>query len=312
MAQTSQPTTSLRAKPASAGLARGSYRSRPSLGLTLALPAFLLLAAVIVIPEAWALVLSLSKSAPGGTTFAGLQNYRAVLQDTEFWNSVRNTVLFVGVVVALQITLGVAVALLLGQGFPGQGFWIAMVLAPSAMSPAILGTTWKYTFNPDFGPLNFLLGKLGLAQPAWLSDPTVAMVAIVLVYVWNTLPQTFIFVYPALISIPGEYFEAARIDGAGPLQALRHITLPILRPAILVALIFRTIIAVRAFGEIFVLTKGGPFRATEVVSIYLYKEGFVYFSWGTAAAVGWVMLVLTLIIATPQINALTRQMFGRA
>jgi multiple sugar transport system permease protein len=118
-----------------------------------------------------------------------------------------------------------------------------------------------------------------------------------------------IFVYPAIISIPPDYHEAAAIDGASRLQTLWRITLPLISPALLVALVFRTIVAVRVFAEIYVLTKGGPFRATEVLALYLYKEGFTYFSWGSAAAVGWLMLLITMVIALPQIRLLIRQMY---
>lgn len=149
---------------------------------------------------------------------------------------------------------------------------------------------------------------MGFEPIYWFTNATYAFSALLIVYTWNHIPGTFIFVYPALISIPPEYHEAAAIDGANRRQSFWHVTLPFIRPALLIALVFRTIIGLRAFGEILVLTKGGPFRATEVLSIYLYKEGFVYFSWGTSAAVGVVILVVTLIVASPQIRMLTRQM----
>jgi multiple sugar transport system permease protein len=202
------------------------------------------------------------------------------------------------------------VALLLTHQFWGHSLWIALVLAPMAMSPAILGMTWKYLFNSEFGPINYLLFRLGIEPIYWFTRSDTAFAALLLVYTWNHIPGVFILIYPALISIPPELNEAARIDGANRIELFFYITFPLIRGAFLITLIFRTIISLRAFGEILVLTKGGPFRATEVMSIYLYKEGFVYFSWGTSAAVGVIMLVVTVVIASPQIRMLRRQMMG--
>lgn len=275
----------------------------------LAAPVVVLLLLVIVVPEVWAVVLSLTDYSPGqALRFVGIQNYLTILRDPNFTNALLNTLKFIFFGVLLQMVLGTAIALLLARRFPLQKLWIAVVLAPSAMSPAILGTTWKYLFNGDFGPINYGLFRLGIEPPYWFTSGAFAFLALMIVYVWNTIPQTFIFVYPAIITIPPEYHEAAAIDGVSKWQSFRFITFPLIRPALLIALVFRTIVAVRAFGEILVLTGGGPFRATEVLSIYLYKEGFVYFNWGTAAAVGWVVLLVTMIVALPQIRMLARSM----
>lgn len=283
---------------------------RPGIGLLLATPVIVLLVVVIVIPELWAIVLSLTNYRPGQPIqFIGLDNYARILVDPYFHNALVNTIKFIFFGVLLQLVIGMGFALLMARGFPLQKLWIALILAPSAMSPAILGTTWKYIFNADFGPLNYALYQLGMEPPYWFTNAGFAFAALMLVYAWNNIPQVFVFIYPALISIPDEYHEAAAIDGANKWQTFRHITFPLIVPALSIAMVFRTIVAVRAFGEILVLTNGGPFRSTEVLSIYLYKEGFVYFSWGTAAAVGWVILVITMIIAIPQIRLLARQMY---
>lgn len=294
--------------PTGAGTGMPIFR-RPYVGLMLAAPVILLLLVVIVIPEIWAAVLSLTDYHPGqALRFVGLVNYARILQDPNFANALVNTLKFLFFGVLLQMVFGTAFALLLARQFPFQKLWIALILAPSAMSPAILGTTWKYLFNGDFGPINYWLFRAGFEPPYWFTSAGFAFVALMIVYAWNTIPQTFIFVYPALISIPAEFHEAAAIDGVNKWQSFWHITLPLISPALLIALVFRTIVAVRAFGEILVLTDGGPFRSTEVLSIYLYREGFVYFSWGTAAAVGWVILVVTMIVALPQIRILARRM----
>jgi len=279
------------------------------IGLLLIFPVTLLFFIVIVIPEAWALVMSLTDFRPGSAiTFVGLDNFRRILSDPNFIASIWTTLKFVVFAVILQIVLGTALALLLSHRFRGQNLWIALILAPMAMSPAILGTTWKYLFNSEFGPINYLMFKMGLEPIYWFTNATYAFIALLIVYTWNHLPGTFILIYPSVISIPPEYNEAAAIDGADKLEVFRYVTLPFMRPVLLIVLIFRTMIALRAFGEILVLTKGGPFRSTEVMSIYLYKEGFVYFSWGTSAAVGVIILIVTLVVASPQIRSLAHQM----
>lgn len=286
-----------------------AYKNR-SLGVALIVPILVLLIVVIVIPEVWAIVLSLTNYRPtGAVEFIGVDNYTKVLGDPYFFNALINTLKFIIFGVALQMVLGTAFALLLSRQFRFQKLWIALILAPSAMSPAILGTAWKYLFNADFGPINYALFQAGIEPPYWFTNSTFAFIALLIVYIWHSIPQVIIFVYPAIISIPADYHEAAAIDGANKLQVLRRITLPLIAPALLVALVFRSIVAVRVFAEIYVLTKGGPFRATEVLALYLYKEGFVYFSWGSAAAVGWIILIITMFVALPQIRLLIRQMY---
>jgi multiple sugar transport system permease protein len=286
-----------------------AYKNR-AMGLAMIVPIMALLIGVIVIPELWAIILSLTNYKPTGSVeFIGVENYTKILGDPYFFNSLVNTLQFIVGGVALQMVVGTAYALLLSRQFRFQKLWIALILAPSAMSPAILGTAWKYLFNADFGPINYALYQAGIEPPYWFTNATFAFIATLIVYTWHSIPQVIIFVYPAIISIPPDYHEAAAIDGASRLQTLWRITLPLISPALLVALVFRTIVAVRVFAEIYVLTKGGPFRATEVLALYLYKEGFTYFSWGSAAAVGWLMLLITMVIALPQIRLLIRQMY---
>ena len=298
-------------RPASATAAAGMpIFSRHWLGLTLALPVILLLLIVIVFPEVWAVILSFTDYRPGSAlNFVGTANYTRILTDPYFFNALSNTIKFILVAVLLQLVLGTGFALLLSRQFRFQKLWIALILAPSAMSSGDPRHDLEISAQCRFWPINYILYRLGIDAPYWFTNASYAFIALMIVYAWNTIPQTFIFVYPALISIPAEYHEAAQIDGASKWQSFRHITLPLIAPAILIAMVFRTIVAVRAFGEILVLTNGGPFRATEVLSIYLYKEGFVYFSWGTAAAVGWIILVVTMIVALPQICLLARRMY---
>jgi len=280
-----------------------------TIGILLVIPIIALLLLVIGIPEVLAIGMSMTDFKPGAPiNFVGLSNFKRILSDPNFINSFWTTLKFVVFGVATQMILGTLVALLLSRQFLGQKLWLSLILAPMAMSPALLGTTWKYLLNTEFGPINYAMLKLGMTPIYWFTNSTYAFLALIIVYTWNQIPGVFILIYPSIISVPKELKEAAEIDGANKLQVFSHVIFPFIRSALLIALIFRTVIALRAFGEILVLTKGGPFRATEVLSIFLYKEGFVYFNWGTSAAVGVVILLVTIVVASPQIRLLARQM----
>ena len=163
--------------------------------------------------------------------------------------------------------------------------------------------------NPDYGMVNYALSLVGISGLNWSADPTLAFVSVVLLDVWRYAPFTAMILYAALMAIPRELFEAARVDGATPLQVLKNVMLPLIVPAFLVALVFRIIYVFRTFGIIWILTKGGPVGATEVLSIYLYKQGFRYWNFGVAAAVAAVMLVLTFLASIHVMRRMHRRMF---
>jgi ABC-type sugar transport system permease subunit len=157
-----------------------------------------------------------------------------------------------------------------------------------------------------------MLQALGLPILDWSFEPSHAMVLIALLTIWMHLPFTFIILYAARLAIPNELYEAARIDGATPLQAFRRVTLPLLGPAIAVALLFRYIFAFRIFSEVWLLTNGGPARMTEVVAVYLYQEAFSYNAFGTAAATAWIMVVVALLLAAGYVFILRKQVNANA
>lgn len=278
----------------------------------LIIPILIVLGSVIVIPELWAIVLSFTEYEPGQPlVFCGLKNFVQIWRDNYFWNALKNNLIFVIGAVSLQILIGLAFSLLLARGFPGQKIWISLILAPYAVSPAVAAPIWKYMLNSDVGILNYLLSRVGVESISWLADPTWAWVSVFMMYTWGHVPFTFVILYPTIISIPSMYREAAMIDGANWWQIFTNVTLSFIKPTIVVILTFRIIIAFRVFGEIWLLTGGGPFRKTEVLAIYLYKQGFVYWQWGMAAGVGLVILVFTMLAALPQIRTLYQQMFGK-
>jgi len=276
-------------------------------------PVHLLVLGVIVIPSVYVAWLSLTASTFGrAPSFVGLANYAHVLGDVYFWRALANTVIIVLVVVHVELLLGLGMALLFASGLPARRFLLAAVLAPYAVSEVSAVIMWRFLFDPDIGPVTAMLQALGLPILEWSFVPAHGLVIVALLSIWLHLPFTFIILYAARLSVPVHLYEAARVDGGTGFQAFRHVTLPLLMPAILVAMLFRYIFAFRLFSEVWLMTQGGPARSTEVVAVYLYLEAFRYNAFGAAAATGWIMVVASLILAAFYIWRLRREMVADA
>jgi multiple sugar transport system permease protein len=277
------------------------------------LPALALMAAVILVPAAYVLWLSFQESTFGrAATFVGFANYAKVLADPYFWRALLNTVVVVLVVVHVELVLALGMALLFAGGLPFRKFLIAAVLAPYAVSEVGAVVMWRTLFDPDTGFMTRVLTAIGLPPLEWSVVPAHGLTLVALLSVWLHLPFTFIILYAARLAIPRDLYEAARIDGANAWQAFRRITLPLLVPAMLVAMLFRYIFAFRLFSEVWLLTQGGPARSTEVVAVYLYLEAFRYNDFGAATATGWIMVVTSLLLAAFYLRRLYREMFRHA
>jgi multiple sugar transport system permease protein len=275
-------------------------------------PALVLMGAVILVPAVYVLWLSFQSSTFGTQArFVGLENYTKILQDPYFWRALANTALVVLAVVHIELLLGLAVALLFAGGLPARKWLIAAVMAPYAVSEVGAIVMWRTLFDPDTGPLVKALAALGLPPLEWAVTPAHGLVMVALLSIWLHLPFTFIILYAARLAIPTDVYEAARIDGATPWQAFRRVTLPLLAPALLVAMLFRYIFAFRLFSEVWLLTGGGPARQTEVVAVYLYLEAFRYNSFGAAAATGWLMVLTSLLLAAFYLRRLYRDLFAQ-
>lgn len=266
--------------------------------LPLLAPVHVLILSVIVLPSLYVVWLSLSASTFGQQpSFVGLKNYIRVLSDPAFHSALFNTVLLVVVAVHVEMAIGLGMALLFASGLPFRRFLLVAVLAPYAVSEVTAVVMWRFLFDPDAGPITLALRAAGLPTLDWSYEPSHAMMLIGLLTIWLHLPFTFIIIYAARLAIPGELYEAARIDGATRWQVFRRVTLPLLGPAITIALLFRYIFAFRLFSEAWLLTKGGPARSTEVVAIYLYQEAFSFNAFGPAAATAWIMVLASLALA---------------
>lgn len=266
--------------------------------LPLLAPVHILILSVIVLPSLYVIWLSLSTSTFGqAPSFVGLRNYIRVLTDPAFHSALINTVVLVVVAVHLEMAIGLGMALLFASGLPMRRFLIVAVLAPYAVSEVTAVVMWRFLFDPDAGPVTLALRAVHLPTLDWSFEPSHAMILIGLLTIWLHLPFTFIIIYAARLAIPMELYETARVDGATGWQSFRRVTLPLLGPAIVIALLFRYIFAFRLFSEAWLLTKGGPARSTEVVAIYLYQEAFTFNAFGTAAATAWIMVLASMLLA---------------
>lgn len=272
-------------------------------------PVLVLLILVIGLPSIYVLWLSLQKTAFGQEQeFVGLANYANVLTDRYFVRAFINTFVVVNIVVYVEIALAIGMASLFASGVPFRRVMISLVIAPYAASEVVAVVIWKYMFEPDIGLVSSLLTSLGLPELAWTTDRWQALGLVALLSIWMNLPFSFLILYSARLGLPEELYEAATIDGATAWDHFRRITLPLLMPAILVAMMFRYVFAFRLFAEVWLLTGGGPARQTEVLAIYLYRHAFSYHEFGVASAIGWLMVLGTLLIASGYLRAMYKRM----
>ena len=230
--------------------------------------------------------------------FAGADHYVVLLQAPRFWNSMGVTLYFAALSVALEVLLGLSIALLLSRRFRGAGWARALILLPWAIPTVVTAKLWDWIYQPDLGVLNYLLQNLGIttAPVNWLGTPSLAIHAAIIADVWKTTPFVVILLLAGLALVPRDLYQAAALDGASSWQSFVHVTLPLLRPILLVVTLFRTIDALRAFDLLYVLTGGGPADATETLSLYAYKILFQTMQFGYGSAIGVMLfLVVTMV-----------------
>jgi multiple sugar transport system permease protein len=231
-------------------------------------------------------------------TFVGLENYQRLVTDPVFIESVGNTAILVGLGVTIQVVLGTALALFFDLHLRGMWFVRGVLILPMLLTPIVVGLMWRALLNPEWGVVNWALGELGLPQPFWLADPSIALFTLVLVESWQWTPFIMVIVFARLQALPRDVFEASAVDGATWRATLRHVTLPLLAPAIVFAAIFRAIDSFRAFDIVFGLTYGGPGNFTSTLSFYTYETGFTFTRYGYSSAVAWVMVMVAAIGVT--------------
>jgi len=265
-------------------------------------PALAVLALVTIVPSLFLVgtsltPLNLARPATWWDFSAPLANFTELLSDHRFLDSLGVQLRLSVFTVAFQLLLGLGAALLLNSRLRFLETLRALFIIPMVLPPIVVAIMWKVLFTPDISVLNWALGVLGLPQPAWLAHPRLALPAIIIADIWEWFPFTMLMLLAALQMMPTEPLEAARIDGAGAVQVFRHVVLPLLRPAIVVTVLFRLIESVKAFPLIFVMTGGGPGTVTEATNYYAFLQGFNYSLIGYSAAISVVVLASVLAVS---------------
>ena len=275
-------------------------------GLVLVAPALAVLAAVTAFPALWVIWLSFQRRIPifGIEQFEGLRNYAFLATDPRFWSAARVTLIFTVLSVGLELVLGLLVALALAGQRRGLRVGIALLLLAWALPAVVTAKLFEWLYNPAAGLVNYLLGG---AQLNWLGDPALALPGLILADVWRTMPFVALLCLARLRGIPAELYEAARVDGAGPVATLLRITLPLCRQILLIAVLFRTLDALRAFDLMFILTGGGPAGTTETLTVYAYRSLFQTLHLGLGSAIGVVVFALVMLVAWGYLRALGRE-----
>ncbi|HSV17447.1 MAG TPA: sugar ABC transporter permease [Casimicrobiaceae bacterium] len=269
--------------------------------LALFLPALVVLVLTTTAPLvylAWTSLMRIDLSMPFLSGFAGVANYVKMGSDPRFWNSLVLTVIYTASTVVLQVVIGVSLALLVLRIPKGQGVARVAAILPIVLAPVVVGLFWRtLVLAPDVGLVDVGLRALGLDSRNWLGDPQLALVSVIAIHTWQWTPFAFLVILASLSSLPPDVFEAARIDRANAWQRFVHITLPLIRPAVIVVIIMRMMVALSAFAAIFAATGGGPGTATEILNLYAYRTSFSELNLGYGASLAMVLLAITVAVS---------------
>ncbi|WP_266082976.1 carbohydrate ABC transporter permease [Haladaptatus caseinilyticus] len=267
-------------------------------GYGLVLPATVMMLVIIVYPTVQALWISFHSRSflnPNDVEWIGLVNYHELFADPVFTLALKHTILLtVGAVVSMYL-LGLGLALLLKENLPGIGKLRSLSMVPWVIPPVVIVIIWTWTFQVDYGLANLVMKMFGGPNKSWFGDKSLALPLVTMLRVWKDTPFVAIALMASMQSIPGEYYEAAEIDGAGRLQKFRYITLPNISYISMIMIVIETIAAFNSFQMIYIATGGGPVNATEVLGTYVYQQAFREYALGYASAVGAVMLTLLAI-----------------
>lgn len=230
--------------------------------------------------------------------FAGFENYVQMWHDTRFWHSIGLTGIYTLSSVALQVVIGLGLALMVMQIPAGQWMFRIVAILPIVLAPVVVGLFWRtLMLAPNFGMVDFFVQWLGFEQINWLGSPIPALLSVIAIHTWQWTPFAFLVFLASLASLPVDVYEAARIDKANAFQRFWHITLPLLRPAIVIVIIMRAMISLHAFAAIFAATGGGPGTATEILNLYAFKMSFVELNFGYGSALAVALLLITMAIS---------------
>ncbi len=289
----------------SAGVKRPRFKLRQirewRTGCLFLLPAVVFLIFTSLYPLTYALILTFYrwdlKISPQ-KTFIGLNNYAKAINDDQFHSSLWVTLIFVVVTVLVETVLGMAIALLVTRETRYGRVVRSLLLIPMVMTPVVVGILWRILFNPDFGLFNYILSLFG-ADPTkllWLGDPKLALWAVMITDIWEWTPFVVLCFVAGLTSLPVDTYKAARVDGASSWQIFWQISLPLLKPVILVTVLLRFLDAFKVVDTVYVMTYGGPGNSTKLLSFFIYETGLKYFNIGYASTVSWIFIVFMFIL----------------
>ena len=268
-------------------------------------PAIAVLLSLSIYPLIYSLTVSLQLESASGVNW-GLGNFARLASDDFFWTALSHTFIYAAAALTCEFLLGLGLALLLNQQIRGRGLFRVSLLVPMMLPTVVVGVVWRLLLHSNFGALNGTLKQFGINTESltWTASPRLAMLSVIAVDVWQWTPFVFLVLLAGLQAIPQEPYEAALIDGSSRWQTFWHVTLPLLKPSILIVLLLRTMDLLRVFDQIFILTEGGPGFATETISLYIYRTAFRFFDFGYAAAMSFVLLAFTNVISVIYIKFL--------
>lgn len=271
-------------------------------------PAMILILAVTFYPLIYSLTISfqnydMNRATNLGVDFIGLENYKNLVGDPLFWESTKLSIIYVIGSVTGSLILGFGLALLLDRELRGMTVLRSLLIIPMVVTPVSIGLTWRMMYSSQNGILNYILNVFGLPQPLWIESTNSALLSVMLVDIWEWTPFMFIIILAGLRSLPVSPFESAMVDGASGWERMRYLTIPMMRPVFYVAIILRTVDALRMFDQVFIMTRGGPAQATDLLSLYIYRVGFKLSHMSYAAAISWILLILSTVLLVLFVNS---------
>ena len=290
-------------------MSTGRFESQTRAAWAFLTPALLLIGAFFVLPVLAGLVLSFTDfdiyglGNPGTARFVGVGNYHQVLTDKEFWNALRNTLVFVLVGGPLSVLASLAAALLVNARVARwKGLFRVVFFTPVVTTLVAVAIVWRYLYHPRYGLIDALLAHVSLPRIDWLGDPHWAMPAIIVLAVWKNFGYAMLVLVAGLQSIPDELYEAAHLDGAGALARFRHVTLPGLAPTLVFVVLITMLGHFQLFAEPYVMTQGGPLRSTVSLVLLMYEQGFRWWRMGLASAIAFVLFAIMLVATLFQLR----------
>lgn len=284
-------------KKANANVRAGKSRLTPSYW-PFVIPALVIVGAVIIFPWAFTLWMSLNEWHLGGEkSFVGFANFIRLAGDARFWQSMSHTVLYTVLSVVAPLFLGTIAALVFDSKLPMRGLLRGIFVMPMMATPVAVALVWTMMYHPQLGVLNYLLSFIGIGPQEWIFNQNTVIPSLVLVETWQWTPLVMLIVLGGLAAMPRDPFESAEIDGANGWQKFRYITLPMILPFMMVAVIIRSIDALKSFDIIFAMTQGGPGTASETINIYLYNVAFAYYDIGYASAIAVIFFIVIITMS---------------